>query len=90
MPEAPFKVAIRAEGQFVNAYVAPNAPSVASREPVLIASVRRTLCDASPEVFDAFKALGAASATAVAMQVGLTVLGVKEEAAPEHERAGHA
>ena len=79
------RIAIRAEGQMVNAYVA------ITDEDVLIGSFHRRLLVTSPELFDQFKELLKAAGAVLIEQVGgKKICAVFEQDAPEHEKAGHA
>lgn len=82
------RVAIRHEGEFINAYWAqPDAMENAT----LLGSMRYALVAADNDVFEAFKEL-----MQFAAQIFLkTALNAdakfgNEEPAPEHERSGHA
>ena len=79
------RIAIRAEGQMVNAYVAM------TDEDVLIASFHRALCEDCPELHERFKVLMTNAGTMLIESVGgKKVLAVFEQDAPEHEKAGSA
>ena len=82
------RIAIRAEGQMVNAYFAMTGTMA---DAVLIGSINRALCEAKPALFDQFKELLKAAVTVLIEQIGgKKVLTVFEQEAPEHEKAGHA
>jgi hypothetical protein len=84
----PFRIAIRAEGEFVNAYF---ASPTSMENAQLVASIRRAVCDADEAVFDAFKDLVRKVVSSLTKRVlGAEPIRMEEEAAPEHERAGHS
>jgi hypothetical protein len=85
---AELRIAIRAEGQMINAYVAM-ANSMEGAIP--IGSISRVLCDEDETLFDQFKALMTMAGTTLIEQLaGGKVLEVFERDAPEHEKAGSA
>lgn len=72
----------------VNAYVATEAGMQGA---VLIGSMSTGILNMRPALFEQFKALMTEAMTAlVEVGAGGTVLGMFEQAAPEHEKAGHA
>ena len=82
------RIAIRAEGQMVNAYVAMTSSMA---DDVHIGSFHRRLLVTSPELFDQFKELLKAAGAVLIEQVGgKKICAVFEQDAPEHEKAGHA
>ena len=81
------RLAIRHEGAVVNAYIAQAADMSGAQ---LIGSISAALLDMRPALFDEFKALMTEGMTALVQRTGGTVLSMHEQAAPEHERAGHA
>lgn len=83
-----FRIAIRKEGKYINAYYAlPDSMDGALH----LGSILRGLCDTSPELFEAFVMLMQGVAGAVSRDVlGVEVAAFTEEPAPEHERSGHA
>lgn len=82
------RIAIRAEGKFVCAYVAEMGTMEGAH---LIGSISRVCCEADPEVFEAFKrAVTLAFAVALREAAGIDSAGFDEQPAPEHERAGDA
>lgn len=84
--EAVFRVAIRSEGENVNAYY---APMTGMRGAILLGSIKRRLCQL-PGVFESFQSLMGHVATGLAEEVlGASVKEVRFEDVPEHERAGH-
>jgi hypothetical protein len=88
MAEPNFRLAIRHEGPFINAYFAPMGTMDGA---VLIGSIRTNLCRQNDDVFTSFKALmSSAMSTAVKNATGSEVMALLEQDAPEHERAGHA
>jgi hypothetical protein len=87
-PMMQMRLAIRQEGQFVNAYVA-QATDMAGA--FLVGSISLGLLNMRPELFEQFKALMTdALAALIEVGAGGKVLATFEEQAPEHERAGHA
>ncbi len=86
-PQKVFRVAIRAEGGDVNAYLA--SPDTMD-DAVLMASIRRSLCDADPKIFDEWVLLMQSCMTVFCREV----LGQEPTfdivPAPEHDRAGSA
>lgn len=88
MNDKPFRIAIRAEGNFINAYLA--APdSMASAQ--LIGCVARGACDADRTIFTEFQTLmQRAVAIACKGALGVEPLKFETQPAPEHERGGHA
>lgn len=86
MSQQRFRIAIRHEGELINAYFAPAQTMDGA---VLVASIRTRTCQLEG-VFDAFKQLTATIGRALAEQVaGVEVEAVLFKPAPEHERAGH-
>ena len=88
LQQAEIRLAIREEGQNVNAYLASMA---GMDDAILIGSIRKALLRMRPELFEQFKALMTSAMTTL-IEVGGAgkVLSYNEEPAPEHERAGHA
>jgi len=84
---AMLRLAIRQEGQMVNAYVAMTASMDGALH---IGCISTGLLNMQPALFEQFKALMTAGMAAMVEAGGCTVLGTFEQAAPEHERAGHA
>lgn len=85
---ASMRLAIRQEGQMVNAYVATTTDLAKA---IHIGSMSTALLNMRPELFEQFKALMTAGMTTlVEVGTGGTVLSYHEQAAPEHEKAGHA
>lgn len=83
-----FRLAIRHEGAFINAYYAQMGTMDGA---VLIGSIRHNVCQADEATFTMFKALMIdAIRTAVEKSLGLAVTQTFEQDAPEHEKAGHA
>jgi hypothetical protein len=86
--KTPYRIAIRAEGKFVNAYW---TRSTTMQGAELIASIRKDICDTDRTTFSGFKML----MEVVAVILGERATGRKVESveihdAPEHERGGHA
>ncbi len=85
---SPYRIAIRAEGAMVNAYLA-KLDTMDGAIPV--GSIARSICEADRSVFDAFQSLMEKAAGALTVAVlGVAPIDFKREAAPEHENAGHA
>lgn len=89
MPEvSPFRIAIRAEGKMINAYVAPPDTMEGAH---LLGCVARAVCEADRSVFDDFQALMQRAAAALTREVlGAEPIRFDTTEAPEHERAGRA
>jgi hypothetical protein len=88
MERAPFRLAIRAEGKWVNAYI---AKWETMEDAKLLGSIARAACDADPTVFEAFKDLVRRALAAVGRDIGLGEVGfIGEQEAPAHERSGRA
>jgi hypothetical protein len=88
MVRAPFRLAIRQEGELINAYVASNETMEGA---MLLGSMRKRICEIDGEIFDLFKMLMQAALAAVSKDaVGIDIAFVGEEPAPEHERSGNA
>ncbi len=82
------RLAIRQEGPMVNAYVATTTDMAKA---IHIGSMSTGILNMRPELFEQFKALMTAGMTAlVEVGSGGKVLGMFEQPAPEHEKAGHA
>jgi hypothetical protein len=81
----PIRLAIRSEGEFVNAY---HAETGTMKGALLLGSIRRTLLRQQPDLFDTWKSLMSKAYSQMiedALSVKPTMI---EEPAPEHERAG--
>jgi hypothetical protein len=87
MPDAPFfRIAVRAEGEFVNAYI---APMNTMQNSVLLGSMRRRL--AETEVFDDWLDVMRKAMSVVLTDLGYGAADWQEPVpAPEHEKAGNA
>lgn len=84
--KAPFRIAIRAEGNMVNAYLA--APDTMA-EATPIGSIVRSACDADRALFEDFKALmQKVVAAACHSALGVVPADFETSPAPEHERSG--
>ena len=82
------RIAIRAEGRFVNAYI---ADLTTMDDAKLIASISRACCDADPEVFEAFKRAAELACAAIIKSVAdVEAVDFDTRPAPERERAGDA
>lgn len=86
-PAAPFRLAFRAEGEFVNCYYA--APDTMANA-MLLGSMRRPMLKKTPGVFQKWQALMQECLAAACVDVLGEAPEFKTEAAPEHERSGHA
>lgn len=84
---APFRIAIRAEGTFVNAYI---ADAETMRDAILVASMMRVPMEKDPALFEEWKALLVRMVALACEENGWGVAEFFEERAPEHERAGRA
>ena len=88
MADPTFRLAIRHEGPFVNAYYAQMNTMDGA---VLLGSIRTTLCRQNDDVFTSFKALMSSAMSAVIKNsTGAEVLAMIDQDAPAHEKAGHA
>jgi len=86
--QRPYRVAIRAEGEWVNAYWARTGTMEGAAR---IASISRELAECNPRMFESFRLLmEAASIELVRLRLDAQVSAVEVEPAPEHERAGRA
>lgn len=80
------RVAIRKEGNFINAYAAELGTMEGAH---LIGSIARACVEEDPEVFEAFKRCVTLALAAILEGVaGIEVVDFVIEPAPEHERAG--
>lgn len=87
MKELPIRLAIRSEGNMVNAYIA-DANTMDDAQ--LIGAISRRVCGLDPAVFDAWKALMTRVLNDAIKDVFGREAEMIERPAPEHERAGHA
>lgn len=87
-PSRPIRIAIRAEGASINAYLAQTGTMEGAR---VVASISREIA-VLPGVFDSFRAtMELAITEAMKLHLGPgAVHSVETGQAPEHERAGHA
>lgn len=87
MARIPIRIAIRAEGKWINAYFARQETMSGATK---IGSIRRSACDDSPEAFELWKqAMEASISGIIKRQLGVEpAFGL--EPAPEHERSGNA
>jgi hypothetical protein len=85
-PQTPWRLAIRDQGNFVAAYLAPTG---SMDDAVLVATLARTFAMV-PGAFDAWKQALTGALVGALSAAGMQVLDVEEHAPPEHERAGHA
>lgn len=81
------RVAIRHEGEFINAYFADPRTM---EDSVLVGSIRTSICDTDPAVFELFQELMRASMSALFKEVLGKAPDFVIEPAPEHEKAGHS
>lgn len=82
------RVAIRHEGEFINAYWA--LPDTMNKA-ILLGSIRHALASTDPAVFEAFKGMMQLAATVFLKSVlNADAHFDNEQPAPEHERSGHA
>lgn len=81
------RLAIRTEGQMVNAYVATTQDMNGA---LLIGSVSLGLLNMDNALFYGFKQLMTDALHVMVRAQGGKVLEVMEQPAPEHEKAGHA
>jgi hypothetical protein len=83
---SPFRLAFRAEGDFVNCYLAP-PESMEGAE--LLASMRRSLLDADKALWASYRELMENAARVMAREVlGADVAAFDTTPAPEHEKSG--
>lgn len=83
----PCRLAIRHEGDFVNAYMALDDTM---QDAKLLGSILHALVDANPKLFEQWKnTMRAAMAAIVKSICGTEPIWGGEQKAPEHERAGH-
>lgn len=83
----PFRIAIRTEGEFVNAYWARSSTMDGAK---LCMSIDRQLCDV-PMIREGFMLVAEAVARHLVqgtLRPGQSISRVEFEAAPEHEKAG--
>lgn len=85
---ANFRIATRAEGPLVNAYLAPMESMEGA---ILIGCVPRAVCNSDSTVFDEFLELmkRVASVASVAA-FGQEPIAFRQQDVPEHEKVGHA
>ncbi len=83
------RIAIRQEGNFINAYLAQPGSLEGG---VLLGAISVGLCNADEknETFQLFKQAVEAGAAALLKQLGVSVVGMETREAAEHEKAGHA
>jgi len=86
MPE--INIRIRQEGPWINAYFPGSTKG--DGEPILIATMRTSMADMHPKLFESWKAFVSLAAVTLLEGAGATVHGIEEQQAAEHERAGHA
>lgn len=82
-----FRIAFRAEGDFVNAYFAkPDTMDDA----LLVSSIRRSMLEGDGPLWDAWRALMRTAFEAHFRTLGFGAHEWKDLRAPEHERTGEA
>jgi hypothetical protein len=80
------RIAIRVEGEMINAYLAPLENMEGA---ILLGSIRHKVCRASRPAFDAFRALMQQAFNVAAKDaLGVEAAKFDIEPAPEHERSG--
>jgi len=87
-PMRPYRIAIRAEGNMINAYWTRTGTMEGAE---LVACISRDVCDSSNALFEAFHALiEATSVELVRLRLGahLRIMDIETTAAPERELAG--
>jgi hypothetical protein len=84
-PVSPYRIAFRAEGEFVNAYFAPPETMDGA---ILVSSVRRRMLNEDPELWEDWRTLMRMAFERYHERLGLPVTEWKEIPAPEHERSG--
>ncbi len=87
MTQATFRIAIRHEGQFINAYLATMDTMEGAK---LVASIDHELCVLDPQIFELFKDAMLRAMPAVVGLIGHKIDRIEIRDAPAHERAGHA
>jgi hypothetical protein len=80
------RIAIRQEGAFINAYIAGMKDM---KDAKLIGSISLALCELDRVHFERFVVVMSDGFKALVEQTGLTVTDMQQQAAPEHEKAGH-
>jgi hypothetical protein len=80
------RAAIRQEGEFINAYLAPLHSMDGAQ---LLASIRTAACRIDPQAFDDFKHMVSACVQRQVAAATGSAPRMEERTAPEHERAGH-
>jgi hypothetical protein len=84
----PMRLAIRSEGNMLNAYIAETGTMDRA---ILVGSIVRRACDDQPEIFEAWKELMKLVMTETVRTVfGVTPENWREDPAPESERSGSA
>lgn len=83
------RIAIRQEGNFINAYLAQPGSMEGG---LLIGSISAGLCnaDAQNATFEQFKSALETGAAALLKSLGVQVESMETRPAAEHEKAGHA
>lgn len=87
MPDIGIRLAIRAEGAEVRAYIARQDTMA---DPLWLSSIDRKLCEAHPEVFELWKTLMAEVMTQAVRDIFGETPTLRTEAPPDHEKAGSA
>lgn len=87
--DAPFKLAIRAEGNFVNCYLAPAGDAPPTLQRHLLGTMNRRVMEADPALFVEWKELMKrvlVIAVKEALNIDLDIEKMREEDGPENER----
>lgn len=84
---APFRLAFRAEGEFVNCYY---AAADTMENAMLLGSMRRSTLEKTPGVFWKWQALMQEVLTAACLDVLGAAPQFETKPGPEHERSGRA
>jgi hypothetical protein len=85
--KAPFRLAYRKEGEFVNAYYAEPGTMEGA---ILLGSMRVSILDSTPGLFDDFQACMRKALEQACRNVGFDMGPWQVFHAPEHERTGDA
>jgi len=84
----PFRIAVRDEGEHVNAYFARTGTM---QNAELVLSIKRRVLEDDPQLRESFFAfMQLLAASMVMKRTGQGVSGIDVSPGPEHEKAGHA